>query len=222
LGLIEKAPSQKQLWFGAYDMFRYFVVPGAASYYETKGINFHFHLLLRILNDPSGLSDPIGIRVPRDTVIYHLLEVVHANPVYDLQLLEQFEGGLDEMERQTLQMIDKTHPRYRSISAITEDENYYQELYNYVKKYRDNPLEKQLIRASGAARENKDFVLAETMFGTLPSAFRYFNRLPDSFFALIRHARKQKTIDPIYCDPWIVKEFSEKRNFDSEWLVSNS
>lgn len=207
IGFIESIPSQKQLWFGAYDMLRYFISPGAASYYKTKNINFTFHQILRFLNDPSGISDPIGIRVPRDTIICHLLEVVHANPVYDLQLLDQFEDGLQEMEKQTQQMLDKTHPRYTSITAITEDENYHARLLEYVKKYRINPLEKQMLRASGTAREDAHFLLAECMFGTLLSAFRYFNRLPDDFAALWQHARTQKVIHPKYCDEWIVNQF---------------
>lgn len=210
IGFIEKIPSQKQLWFGAYDMLRYFISPGAASYYETKKINFTFHQVLRFLNDPSGISDPIGIRVPRDTIICHLLEVVHANPVYDLQLLDQFDDGLDEMVKQTQQMLDKTHVRYHSIMAITEDKDYHHRLLEYVKRYRINPLEQQLIRASGTARSNAHFLLAECMFGTLPSAFRYFNRLPDSFAELWKHARTQKSIHPAYCDEWIVRQFYQK------------
>lgn len=206
IGFIDRVPSQKQLWFGAYDMFRYFVVPGAASYYKTKGINFKFHILLRFLNDPSGLTDPIGIRAPKNTIIGHLLEVVHANPVYDLQLLDQFDDGLDEMEKQTLQMINKTHPRYSSISAIIEDEKYYPELYEYIQKYRKNPATPQLIRATGDARNDTNFVRAEITFGTLPSAFRYFNRLPDDFKSLIRHARTEKTINLDYCDPVVANE----------------
>ena len=196
------------MWFGAYDMLRYFISPGAASYYKTKNINFTFHQILRFLNDPSGISDPIGIRVPRDTIICHLLEVVHANPVYDLQLLDQFEDGLEEMVLQTQQMLDKTHPRYHSIMAITEDKNYHANLLEYVKKYRINPAERQMIRASGAAREDAHFLLAECMFGTLPSAFRYFNRLPNTFPELWKHARTQKFIHPRYCDEWIVEQFS--------------
>jgi len=207
IGFIDTVPSQKQLWFGAYDMLRYFISPGAASYYKTKGINFTFHQILRLLNDPSGIADPIGIRVPRNTIICHLLEVVHANPVYDLQLLDQFKDGLEEMQKQTAQMLNGTHPRYNSITAITEDKNYYRELYNYVLRYRQNPAEKQLIRASGTIRQDPYFLLAECMFGTLPSAFRYFNRLPNQWAALIKHARNQKAINPKYCDPWIVAQF---------------
>ena len=210
IGFIEKIPSQKQLWFGAYDMLRYFISPGAASYYKTKNINFTFHQVLRFLNDPSGISDPIGIRVPRDTIICHLLEVVHANPVYDLQLLDQFEDGLEEMEKQTAQMLEGTHPRYRSIMAITEDRNYHKRLYDYVKKYRQDPSGPQMVRASGTARADTYFLLAECMFGTLPSAFRYFNRLPNTFSALSEHAKKNKVIHPKYCDPWIVRQFTHK------------
>lgn len=210
IGFIQAVPSQKQLWFGAYDMLRYFISPGANSYYKTKGINFTFHQILRLLNDPSGIADPIGIRVPRDTIICHLLEVVHANPVYDLQLLDQFDDGLDEMQKQTAQMLNGTHPRYNSITAITEDKNYHHRLYKYLEKYRQNPAEKQLIRASGTARQNPYFLLAECMFGALPSAFRYFNRLPNTWGALIKHARTNKTINPTYCDPWIVAQFKQK------------
>lgn len=212
IGFIDQIPSQKQLWFGSYDMFRYFIVPGAASYYKTKQINFKFHIFLRFLNDPSGLADPIGIRAPKDTIIGHLLEVVHANPVYDLQLLDQFDDGLDEVEKQTFQMINKTHPRYKSISAIIEDEKYYSELYEYIQKYRKNPAEPQLIRASGDARKDDNFIIAEAMFGTLPSAFRYFNRLPNDYKALIKHARNSKAIDLNLVDTWVVDEYRTKNN----------
>lgn len=211
IGFIDTIPSQRQLWFGAYDMLRYFISPGAASYYKTKGINFTFHQVLRFLNDPSGIADPTGIRVPRDTIICHLLEVVHANPVYDLQLLDQFEDGLDEMLKQTEQMLNGTHPRHTSITAITEDKNYHRHLYNYVKQYQVNPAQKQMLRASGDARSNPHFLLAECMFGTLPSAFRYFSRLPNSWGALWNHARTEKVINAKYCDPWIVAQFEQSK-----------
>ena len=211
IGFIETIPSQKQLWFGAIDMLRYFISPGAASYYKTKGINFTFHQVLRLLNDPSGIADPIGIRVPRDTIICHLLEVVHANPVYDLQLLDQFADGLDEMEKQAGQMIDGTHPRYKSITAITEDSTYHQRLLEYVKRYRQNPAARQMVRASGQARSDQYFLLAECMFGTLPSAFRYFNRLPNTWAGLVKHYRRNPHINPTLCDDWIVEQVFDKK-----------
>ena len=211
IGFLEQIPSQKQLWFGAYDALRFFISPGAASYYETKKINFTFHQILRFLNDPSGIADPVGIRVPRDTIICHLLEVVHANPVYDLQLLDQFEDGLAEMEKQTAQMLDASHVRYNSIMAITEDKDYHARLLDYVKKYRENPAARQMVRASGLARNNPYFLLAECTFGTLPSSFRYFNKLPNNFSDLLKHARSEKVIHPKYCDEWIVEQFYERK-----------
>jgi hypothetical protein len=209
IGFIEQIPSQKQLWFGAYDALRFFISPGAASYYQTKKINFTFHQILRFLNDPSGIADPVGIRVPRDTIICHLLEVVHANPVYDLQLLDQFDDGLAEMEKQTAQMLNKTHVRYNSIMAIVEDKDYHARLLDFVKKYRENPATKQMIRASGLARNNPDFLLAECTFGTLPASFRYFSRLPNNFSDLWKHAHNSNKINPTYCDAWIVDQLQE-------------
>jgi len=210
IGFIEKSPSQLQLWFGAYDMMRYFISPGAASYYRKMGINFTFHQVLRFLNDPSGLIDPIGIRVSRDAIICHLLEVVHANPVYDLQLLEQFPDGLDALEQQIGQMLDGTHPRHRSIMAITEEAGYHANLLQYLKRYRLNPNTKQMVRSSGDVRSDPHFLMAECTFGTLPSAFRYFNRLPSGLLPLLRHARSNKVINPVMCDAWIVEQFRSK------------
>ena len=80
-----------------------------------------------------------------------------------------------------------------------------------LQRYRQNPAAQQMVRASGTARSNPYFLLAECMFGTLPSAFRYFNRLPNNFRALLKHALTEKQINPAYCDPWIVAQFIEKR-----------
>src|SRR5690606_30568959 len=117
----------------------------------------------------------------------HVLQVVHANPVYDFQLLEMFEDGMDQMEAQTRQMIDGSHPRFRSINAIIEDPEYFDRLLDYISRYRQNPKTQQLIRKTGDVREDPHFVLAEMTFGTLPSFMRYANRLPSSLQALLRH-----------------------------------
>ncbi len=209
MGYIETIPSQKQLWIGALDMLRFFIKPGAESYLKSQGLSFSFHQLLRILNDPASMTDPIGIRVPRDTIICHLLEVVHANPVYDFQLLDQFEDGLDELDQQTRQMIDGTHSRYGSISAITEDNGYHQRLLGYLQAYRKDPLTKQMIRQSGSVRDDKYFILAEATYGTLPSVFRYISRLPNKWLPLLKHFFKGKHINPVYCDDYIVEDFNK-------------
>lgn len=208
-GFMGEAPNQLQLIFGGLDMLRYFIKPGAEGYYGTKGINPAFHYLLRVLDDPSSMIDPVGIRSPRDTIIGHVLQVVHANPAYDFQLLEMFNDGLDEMELQTKQMIDGSHPRYRSISAIIEDPEYFDRLLDYITRYRQDPKTPQLIRKTGEIRQNPHFVLAEMTFGTLPAFMRYANRLPKTLPGLLRHYRKHPVINPAYCDPQVVEAHAQ-------------
>ena len=66
-GLIVTMPSRLQILAGGLDMLRYFITPGARDYYRSRGIGFAFHNLLKVLDDPAALIDPIGIRSPRGT-----------------------------------------------------------------------------------------------------------------------------------------------------------
>src|SRR5690606_10875394 len=87
IGMIEVVPSRVQLVVGAIDMLRFWINPAAADYYERRGINYGFHQLLRVLEEPASMVDPTGFLSSRDNIIGHLMQVVHANPAYDLQLL---------------------------------------------------------------------------------------------------------------------------------------
>jgi hypothetical protein len=206
-GFIENIPSHKQLIFGSLDMLRYFIAPGANDYYKSRGINFVFHQVLRFFDDPVGLMDPIGVRLSKDSIIGHVLGVVHANPVYDLQLLEMFPDGLDEIEKQTEQMVHGTHKAQKSIGSIVEDPEYHSRLLDLIRRYRKDPLTKPLIRRAGNMRSNPNFILAECMYGTMPSAMRYMSRLPKGFFALVKHYFREKTINPKYCDAHVVESW---------------
>ncbi len=201
LGLMEEVPTTGQLIAGGLDMVRYFISPGARDYYESRGIHFGFHQVLRFFDDPVSLIDPIGVLSERDTIIGHILQVVHANPLYDLQILDMFEDGIDELEAQTDAMIRGTHPRAGTIGAIVEDPEYHTRLLAYLRNYRRDPKTPELRRRADQARADKNFVLAEETFGALPSAMRYMKRLPESPFALVRHLLSQKDINPNYCDP---------------------
>jgi hypothetical protein len=201
IGLIEEIPMPRQLAVGGIDMLRYFISPGARDYYESRGIHFGFHQVLRFLDDPVSLIDPIGILSERDTIIGHVLQVVHANPLYDLQILDMFADGVEELEAQTAAMIDGTHPRAKTIGAIVEDPEYHARLLTYLRNYRRDPQTPELRRRADEARSVKSFVLAEETFGALPQAMRYMARLPKGPVALCRHLLNEKTINPAYCDP---------------------
>lgn len=199
-GYMTEIPTRAQLLFGGLDMVQFFIVPGAADYYQTQGIDFRFHQVLRFLDDPVSVVDPVGILSRRDTIIGHLMQVTHANPIYDLQVLDMFEDGLDSLERELEEMLAGTHPRAGTIGAIVEDPDYHRRLLDYVRSYRENPDSPHLLREQGEARASAEFRLAEHTFGTLPAFMRYANRLPRELRALLAH-RRRGVLDPAYCDP---------------------
>lgn len=191
-GFIDRQPSRWQIAFGGIDMLRFVIEPAARDYYRQQGISFGFHQLLRVLDDPVSMIDPTGFLSERDTIIGHVMQVVHLNPVYDLQLLQMFPDGLDELERQVAEMVAGTHPRHRTIGAIVEDPTYHARLLEYVRRYRLDPGTPPLVRAEQTLREDPVFAAAERTFATLPGFIEYCNRLPDGFVTLLRRARAVK------------------------------
>lgn len=176
LGYLENAPTRVQLVVGSIDMLRFWISPAAADYYASQGIHYGFHQVLRVLDDPASMVDPTGFLSTADTIIGHLMQVVHANPAYDLQLLESHEGGLEELERQVRAMLDGTHPRAASIGAIVEEDDYHERLLGYVTRYRDSADVEAPLRDNIA--ESPKWRAIERTFGTLPNAMRYFANMP--------------------------------------------
>jgi len=191
LGWIEEVPTRIQRMVGALDMIRFWIVPCAADYYRSKGINFYFHTLLRFLDDPASLIDPLGLNSTRDTIIGHVLQVVHANPDYDLQLLESFVDGLDAMEAQVRSILEGTHPRAESILATVEDPEYHARLLEHVARFRScRGQQDSLLREN--IRDDQHLQVLERTFGELPNAMRYFAKMPTTRAGAIRHLRKRR------------------------------
>jgi hypothetical protein len=174
-GILDVIPTRIQLVVGAADMLRFWITPAAADYYAKMGLNFTFHQVLRWLDEPASLADPVGFFSTRDGIIGHLMQVVHANPVYDLQLLQMFDDGLDALEREIEAMLAGTHPRAASIGAIVEEPDYHARLLAFVRAFRRDPASPPLLRSN---IEEGGFAPLERTFGTLPAAMRYFARLP--------------------------------------------
>jgi hypothetical protein len=191
LGHIERIPTRIQVAVGAADMLRFFINPAAADYYVSQGIDYWFHITLRFLDDPSSLADPVGFFSTRDGIIGHLMQVVHANPVYDLQLLAAFDDGLDELQRQIEALLDGTHPRAQSIGAIVEEADYHVRLLAFVGAWRRDPEAPAPLRSNVAA--SPAFSEMERTFGSLTTAMRYFCRLPSTPTEAVRHLRTVKT-----------------------------
>ncbi len=194
-GYIERIPNRWQIVFGGLDMVRFVIEPAARDYYEQKGISFNFHQLLRWLDDPVSVIDPTGFMSERDTIIGHVMQVVHLNPIYDLQLLEMFADGLDSLEHQVEQMVAGTHPRQQTIGAIVEDAGYHQRLLEYIRRYRSDPGTAQLVREEQSIRGDEAFHAAERTFATLPGFVTYCNKLPRGFGDLFFRLRRVKQFE---------------------------
>jgi hypothetical protein len=188
-GLIRHRPTRAQIFFGGLDMLRFVIEPAARDYYRQRGISFGFHQLLRVLDDPVSMIDPTGFLSDRDTIVGHVMQVVHLNPVYDLQLIQMFPDGLEDFERQVQAMVSGTHPRCRTISAIVEDPGYHVRLLDYVRRYRADPRTPPLVRQEQTLRAAPRFAAAERTFATLPGFIEYCNRLPSGFRTLLRRYR---------------------------------
>lgn len=181
----DAVPTRLQLAVGSVDMLRFWISPAAAQYYAEKGIHYGFHQVLRVLDDPASMVDPTGLFSDQDVIIGHLMQVVHANPCYDLQLLEAHEDGLAELERQVRALIAGTHPRTASIVAIVEEPDYHQRLLDYVVAYRADRNAAAPIRANVAA--DPHWRPIEQTFGSLPTTLTYFAKMPRTIAGAVRH-----------------------------------
>ena len=183
LGVIDNVPTDPQLFAGAIDMLRFWISPASADYYRRIGIDYTFHQVLRFLDEPASLGDPIGLFSTRDSIIGHLMQVVHANPRYDLELLLMHPGGVEELERQLVAMLAGDHPRASSIAAIVEEPDYHGRLLAYVRAFRANPTSPPPLRVNIAGK----LAVLEQTFGSIRPAMRYFAGLPAAWPAALRH-----------------------------------
>jgi hypothetical protein len=188
-GYLTGRPAPLQILFGGLDMLRFVIEPASRDYYRQKGISFGFHQLLRILDDPASMLDPTGFLSDRDTIVGHVMQVVHLNPVYDLQLIQMFPDGLEDFERQVQAMVDGTHPRHATIGAIVEDPDYHRRLLDYVRRFRADQQTPPPVRQEQTLRNDPNFAAAEKTFATLPGFIGYCHTLPRGFFPLAHRLR---------------------------------
>lgn len=187
MGYTPKLPTRAQLAFGAWDMLRFVIVPAARDYYQSRGINFTFHQILRFADDPTALIDPTGLLSERDAITGHVLQVTHLNPIYDLQLLAMWETGLADFEQEIKDLLAGTHPRTQTIGAVIEDPDYHGRLLAYVQAFRADPHTPPLVRADQTLRADPHFANAERTFATLPGYLAWCLSLPSTVPGLMHH-----------------------------------
>lgn len=198
-GVVDQRPTSAQLVVGAIDMLRFWISPAAADYYASQGIDYTFHQVLRFCDEPASLMDPVGFFSERDGIIGHLMQVVHANPHYDLQLLTMYPDGIEQLHTQVSAMLDGTHPRHASISAIVEEADYHDRLLAYVEAFMVDPSAPPPLRDNVGA--DSPFAEKERTFGSLRAAMRYFCKLPPTWPGALDHLRTTRAFPRHLAEP---------------------
>jgi hypothetical protein len=175
LRLIEEVPTSAQLFALSVDMFRFYVLPNADKFYKKNDMSGVLRTVLRILDDPATMVDPLGLSTARDTVVSHLLHVHHASPQYDLQLLQIFPDGLERLEQELVAVLDDTHERAGPIKAVVDDPAYHPRLLANVRQLQADPTANIAPRS---VEDSEEWSRLEGTFGTLRGALGYASTLP--------------------------------------------
>ena len=174
MGHIDTRPTLAQLWLAARDQVFLKSAVDTKLMYEKKGIPWTFHNLRRFLAEPTTFMDPVGVYANADTITNHILQVVHHNPLYDMELLNAREGGLDELERQLNQLDAGTHVHQESLSSLVEEADYWSKLRKQLADFRDCPTQTRYPDLSGY---EPDMGLAVDQFKDVRGYTNYASRL---------------------------------------------
>lgn len=191
-GLVGERPTDWQLALGAYHMMFGYILPSNLEFYEhyeqTGEIGGHWwHQLLRVLDAPTTMMDPIGLGISKQTLLMHVVQVVHASAGYDVALLLMFEDGLLHLRRELEQVVAGTHPRQAVITALLERQDYPEALLAALDRFEADPHTHWRV-ATVPAPEGCDalFDWGIDMFGTPGRLMAYALTLPPTPTASLR------------------------------------
>ncbi len=139
LGHIDAIPSWSQLLVAGRDQIMVSASEETKIFYRAQGIPWIFHNVRRFLAGPATMLDPVGLFLPRDAIVNHVLQTFHRHPVYDLVLLRAHEQGMEEMARQADQIVAGTHPHQRALASLIEDGSYHARLPGEIAAIRADP-----------------------------------------------------------------------------------
>ncbi len=138
-GLLDTVPTPWQMALGSYKMMFEFLVPTSKVVYDNTGKSFWWQQLLRLVDEPSAVMDPIGLFAPKQAIISHLIQVIHYRAAYDVELLRMFPNGVEDLIAEVQAIVDGDHPRQAALEAIREEANYHHALLDALKLYQADP-----------------------------------------------------------------------------------
>lgn len=192
-GLAGERPTDWQLLHGTYRMMTEYMLPSNVEFYEHYEQNHWWQQVLRILDEPSAMADPIGLGVSKEMLISHLVQVVHTSAGYDVALLLMFEDGLPELRAQLQQLIAGTHPRQEAIEQILERPDYPAALLEALDRFEADPQanwEVSTVDAPEACSELFEWGIEN--FGTPGRLFAFCRQQPASFWEALREVRRRR------------------------------
>jgi hypothetical protein len=176
LGHIDVVPTLPQLLVAGRDQMIVSASTETKLFYESQGIPWIFHNVRRFISGPATVLDPVGFFAPRDAIVHHVLQTFHRHPVYDLVLLSAHEYGVEEMEKQSAQIVAGTHPHQRALDSLVEDGSYHARLPKEVADFRADPLLPARPVPEGLVPD-RHLMLAMDQFKDVRGYTRYASRL---------------------------------------------
>lgn len=191
-GLTETVPTRLQLAVGGFDMQRFYIVPASNEYHHRRSLNYAFCQVLRFVDNPVVMVDPLGLASKEAEIIEHLVQSFHGHPTYDLELLSGFEGGLDALEQRLNALVSGAEPR-SDVSRFINDTDYHRRLLTFVREFRADPTRPPpVLEAAGA----EDIQIAEQVFGTVKSVMRYCASRPKTLKGALLYVLTQRELEP--------------------------
>jgi hypothetical protein len=128
LGHVDGLATVSQLLVAARDQMILCAAEETRVFYRSQSIPWVFHNFRRFVSGPATMLDPMGLFLPRDAIIHHVLQTFHRHPIYDLVLLRAHPDGLAQMQLQADQIVAGTHPHQRALCSLIEDGSYHARL----------------------------------------------------------------------------------------------
>ncbi len=186
-GSVERRPTEWQLLLGAWHMMFGYILPSNKEFYEHYEVGHWWHQLIRVLDDPSIMLDPIGLGISQEVLITHLIQVVHSSAGYDVVLLQMFDGGLASLREQLVAVQQGTHPRQATIESLVENPDYPAQLLAALDRFEADPETHWRVDTLPAPQGcEARFDWGIETFGTPGRLFAYSCGLPPTAGASLR------------------------------------
>lgn len=180
-GLVDEIPNGWQLTVAAHHMMFGYILPSNLEFYEHYEQGHWWHQLIRAVESPSTMVDPIGLAISEEVLLTHVVQVVHASAGYDVALLAMFDRGLPRLREELDQLVAGAHAKQDVVMALLEDDRYPGLLREALDRFEADPVSHWRVSTVAAPDGcGPLFVWGIDTFGTPGRLMAYAVSLPPS------------------------------------------